>query len=412
MSTRREDCQAADLADPLAELRSRFLLPEGVIYLDGNSLGALPRLVPERIEGVVRRQWGEGLIRSWNTAGWVDLPTRVGERLGRLLGAEPGSVVACDSTSVNLFKAASAAVRLRPERRVVLTDTGNFPTDVYVLAGLAETLGRPLELRLADPDELVAAIDPEVAVVAVTQVDYRTGRMHDLAEVTAAAHGAGAVMVWDLAHSAGALPVDLAGANVDLAVGCGYKYLNGGPGAPAFIYVAPRHLPAFRNPISGWFGHARPFDFSLEFVPAEGIDRARVGTPHVLSLTALDAALDVFEGVDLQAVRDKSVALTELFIRLVEERASRFGFQLVTPRDPARRGSQVSFRHPDGYPVMQALIERGVIGDFRAPDVMRFGFTPLYLRFVEVWDAVETLVEVMETEAWRDPRYSVRAAVT
>jgi kynureninase len=409
MTVDRDDCLRMDFDDPLAEIRDRFLLPEGVIYLDGNSLGALPRSVPDRLDRTVTQEWGQHLIRSWNSAGWALLPRTVGDRLGRLIGAGPGSVVVCESTSVNLYKVMMAAVAMRPGRRFIVTDVGNFPTDIYVMSGVASQQG--LELKVVEPDAVPDAICTDTAAVALTQVDYRTGRRHDMAELTRLTHEFGAVSVWDLAHSAGAFAVDLTACDVDMAVGCGYKYLNGGPGAPAFVYVAPRCQVEFANPIRGWFGHARPFDFELEFEPALGIDRVRVGTPHLLSMVALDEALGVFDEVELEVVRTKSVALTELFMSLIDARLPGM-FVLATPRDPRLRGSQVSLRHADAYPVMQALIDRGVIGDFRAPDIARFGFAPLYVRHVDVWDAVESLVEVMETESWRDPRYAIRSSVT
>ncbi len=404
----RSDCEVLDADDPLAAVRDRFTLPDDVVYLDGNSLGPLPAHVPERMRQTVEEQWGVDLIRSWNAHHWADLPYRVGDRIGRLVGAEPGSVVAADTTSVNVHKAIDAARRLRPDRRVIVTDTSNFPTDVYVMQGISGAAG--LELEIVDPGAVKGAIDLSVGVVALTQVDYRTGRRHDMAAITTAAHEAGAVVVWDLAHSAGAFPVALADVGADFAVGCGYKYLNGGPGAPAFIYVAPRHHAVFRNPITGWFGHAAPFEFSLEFVPAEGIGRARVGTPHVLGLVALDAALDIFDDVDMGLVREKSLALTGLFMDLVEGWAGEVS--VATPRDPERRGSQVSLRHEHAFPIVQALIARNVIGDFRTPDIARFGFAPLYLRYVDVWDAAVAIREVLDTGEWQDPRFSVRPVVT
>ncbi len=409
MLIQRDRCVKMDARDPLAATRNGFVLPEGVIYLDGNSLGALPRSVPARLERTVLGEWGEDLIRSWNSAGWAALPRRVGDRIAPLIGAEPASVVVCESTSVNLYKVMMAAAAMRPDRRVVLTDSGNFPTDIYVMSGVAAQLG--LELKVVETDRVADTIRPDVGVVALTQVDYRTGRRHDMADLTRRTHEAGAISVWDLAHSAGAFPVDLSGCDVDLAVGCGYKYLNGGPGAPAFAYVAPRLQEAFANPIRGWFGHARPFDFDLDFEPVDGVDRVRVGTPHVLSMVALDEALGVFDGLEMGAVRAKSVALTDLFITLLDDRLPGV-FELATPREPELRGSQVSVRHPDAYAVMQALIARGVIGDFRAPDIARFGFAPLYVRHVDVWDAVDTLVEVIGFEEWRQPRYAIRNAVT
>jgi kynureninase len=409
MLIEREHCGQLDAEDPLAPVRDSFTLPDGVIYLDGNSLGALPRSVPDRLAHTVTHEWGEQLIGSWNTAGWASLPRTVGDRLAPLVGAEPGSVVVCESTSVNLYKVTMAAAWMRPGRSVVLTDTGNFPTDIYVMSGVAAQLG--LELEIVAPEGVADAIGADTAVVALTQVDYRTGRRHDMADLTRRAHHAGAMSVWDLAHSAGAFQVDLADCDVDMAVGCGYKYLNGGPGAPAFAYVAPRLQDEFTNPIRGWFGHARPFDFDLGFDPAEGIDRVRVGTPHLLSMVALDEALGVFDGLDMALVRSKSVALTDLFIALVDDRLPGV-FDLATPRLPDQRGSQVSLRHPDAYRVVQAVIDRGVIGDFRAPDIARFGFAPLYVRHVDVWDAVEVLVEVMRNGSWRQPRYAIRNAVT
>lgn len=396
----RAACEELDATDPLAALRRRFLLPEGVIYLDGNSLGAMPAHVPHRMREVISDEWGRDLITSWNVHGWVDLPRRVGDRIARLIGAPAGTVVACDSTSVNLFKAVSAALGLT-ERTVILSDDGNFPTDLYVMAGIGG-------VRIVPPERVPEAITPEVGVVALTHVGYATGAMYDMAEVTRVAHAAGALMVWDLAHSAGAMDVDVG--HADFAVGCGYKYLNGGPGAPAFIYVNPAHLDRVVNPISGWFGHEAPFEFAVDFRPAVGIDRMRVGTPHLLSLAALDAALDVFDELDLAAVRAKSVSLTSTFVRLVAEAG--LPLELLSPADPTRRGSQVCLSHPDGYAMVQALIDRGVIGDFRMPDVLRFGFAPLYVRHVDVWDAVQTLADVIESEAFRKPKYSTRSKVT
>jgi kynureninase len=382
------------------------VLPERVVYLDGNSLGALPKHVPERMREVVEEQWGVDRIRSWNVHRWADLPLRTGDRIARLIGAEAGSVVAADTTSVNVYKAVDAARRLRSDRRVIITDTSNFPTDVYVMRGVADAA----DLDLKVVDRVLDSLDESVAVVALTEVDYRTGRRYDMGAITAAAHDVGAVVVWDLAHSVGAFPVELAAVGADFAVGCGYKYLNGGPGAPAFIYVSPRHQAAFRNPITGWFGHAAPFEFSLDFVPAEGISRARVGTPHVLGLVALDAALDVFDGVDMVAVRTKSLAMTDLFMNLLEEWVGEI--EVATPGEQQYRGSQVSLRHRHAFPIVQALIARGVIGDFRTPDIARFGFAPLYVRYVDVWDAAVAVRDVIDTGEWQDPKFSVRPVVT
>ncbi len=396
------DAQALDRADPFAPLRDRFSIPDGVIYLDGNSLGVLPKSVAARTAKVVAEEWGRDLITSWNKHDWIDLPRRVGERIAPLIGAKPGTVVVADSTSLNIFKLLAVAVG-RSGRRVIQTEAGNFPTDVYIAGGLASLTGHGVRV-----DDL-SVIGEDVAVVLVTEVNYRTGARHDMRALTERAHASGAVVIWDLCHSAGAFPVDLAGADADYAIGCCYKYLNGGPGAPAFAYVAPRHLAELRTPLSGWLGHAAPFAFAADYQPAEGIDALRVGTPPVISMSALDAALDAYDGVDLAAVRLKADALFELFTSEVAARCPEF--ELLTPRDAGKRGTQVSLRHAEGYAIMQALIARGVIGDFRQPDIMRFGLTPLYLRFEDVFRAAEVLAEVMATRAWDREAFKRKAKV-
>jgi kynureninase len=413
----RSDCTAMDAGDPMRALRDRFALPSGVIYLDGNSLGARPKSALDRARQVVEAEWGNDLIRSWNKAGWFDLPARLGAKLAPLIGARPDEVVVTDSTSVNLFKALAAALHrqeeLRPKdkRRVIVTERANFPTDVYIAQGLTSWLDRGYEIKLIDSHEqLPQAIDERTAVVMLTHVNYRTGRMHDMREVTALAHARGALMLWDLAHSAGAVPVDLNGADADFAVGCTYKYLNGGPGAPAFIWVPERHQEAFRQPLSGWWSHASPFTMQPRFEPIEGIRRALCGTQPIVSLAMVECGLDIFMQTSMETIRAKSLALTDLFIELVETRCSRHPLELVTPRDHAQRGSQVSFAHPHGYAVMQALIERGVIGDYREPHIMRFGFTPLYTSFADVWDAVDTLADILDREQY--DLHAKRDAVT
>jgi kynureninase len=401
------DAEALDREDPLRAMRQQFELPEGVIYLDGNSLGALSKPVKARLAEVVATEWGEGLIRSWNTYDWLDLPARVGEKIGRLIGAAPGTVVAADSTSINLFKVLSAALDKRRERGVVLTERGNFPTDLYIADGVTKLLGR--ELRAVEGMELMAALRPDVAVLLLTEVNYRTGARHDMAALTQRAHEVGALAVWDLCHSAGAFPIDLAAAGADFAVGCGYKYLNGGPGAPSFVYVAPAHLPGLRQPLTGWLGHAAPFDFADAYRPAEGIDAMRVGTPPILSMSALYAALDVFEGIDLRQLKSKADRLFDIFTTELTALAPELA--LITPTEPMRRGSQVSFRFAEGYAAMQALISKGVIGDFRGPDVMRFGFAPLYLRYADVWRAAALLGRIMQTRSWDTPAFKEKAKV-
>ena len=405
------DPAALDAADPLARHRDRFLLPEGVIYLDGNSLGPLPRGVAERVAQGVRAEWGESLIRGWNLHGWMDLPERVGDRIGRLIGAPPGSVTAGDSTSVNVFKLLAAALAMRPDRGVILSDAGNFPTDLYMAEGLLGLTGRG-GLRLVAREDIAGAITGEVAVVMLTEVDYRTGHKLDMAAITARAHAAGAVTLWDLAHSAGAFPVDLTASGAEFAVGCGYKYLNGGPGAPAFLYVRPDIADTVRPALSGWLGHAAPFAFDPAWRPAPGVGRFRVGTPPVLSLIALDAALDVFDDVDMDMLRAKSLELSALFVAEVARMARDEDLWLASPDDPQARGSQVSFRCPHGYAVMQALIAEGVIGDFRAPDLMRFGFAPLYLRFADVAEAARRLADILRHRRWDRPEHHARARVT
>ncbi|MGH6943957.1 MAG: kynureninase [Geminicoccaceae bacterium] len=408
----RAELEALDAADPLAHWRERFMLPEGVVYLDGNSLGPLPQSTEELLRDVVRRQWGTDLITSWTRHGWIDLPRTVGAKIARLIGARPDEVIVTDSISVNLFKLVSAALALRPGRRVVLSERGNFPTDLYVVQGLAELLGGRMELRLVEASELEGALDDKVALLMLSQVDYRTGRLHDMAGLTQAAHEVDALALWDLAHSAGALPVDLNACGVDLAVGCGYKYLNGGPGAPAFLSVAKRWQEVARQPITGWLGHAEPFAFETGYRPAAGITRFLSGTPPILSLKALEAGVDLLLEVDQAALRAKSMQLGDLLVRLVEERCKTYGVALASPRDAKRRGSQVSFCHPEGYAIVQALIAKRVIGDFRAPDLMRFGLAPLYLRFVDMLDAASALHRVLAQRAWDRPEFQQRAAVT
>ncbi|MDE2079730.1 MAG: kynureninase [Burkholderiales bacterium] len=423
----RDDALALDAADPLAPLRAQFTLPPGLIYLDGNSLGLCPAAAPARLRQVVEQEWAQGLIASWNQAGWISLPQRVGDKIARLVGAGAGELVVADSTSVNLFKVLSAALDLAaaagPQRRVIVSERDNFPTDLYIAQALAAARG--LELRLLEqPGPLAAALDARTAVLMLTQVNYRNGRLHDMAALSAAAHAAGALTVWDLAHSAGALPVDLHRDGADFAVGCGYKYLNGGPGAPAFVWVHPRHAAQVRQPLAGWLGHAAPFDFAPDYVPAPGIARFVSGTPPILSLAALECGVDSVLAAEplggLAALRAKSLALTRLFAQRVEALAPATGpaLTLASPRADAERGSQVCFSHPEiGYPVMQALIARGVVGDFRAgaageADILRFGFTPLYTRFVDAWDAAAHLGQVLALEEWRRPGFDQRRAVT
>ena len=390
--------------------RALFQLPAGVIYLDGNSLGPLPRGVETRLLETVNAEWGERLIRAWNDADWMTLPRRVGDRVGRLIGAATSSVVMGDTLSVKVYQALAAALDLNPDRRVVLSDSGNFPSDLYMAQGLLGSLGRGHALTVVAPEDVAAAIDETVAVLLLTEVDYRTGRRHNMPALLRQAHAAGALVVWDLAHSIGALPVDVASADADFAVGCTYKYLNGGPGSPAFIYVAPRLADRTRPALSGWMGHAAPFAFDLAYRPGAGIERMRVGTPPILALAALDAALDVWEGVAMDDVRQMSLHLSDRFIAAVEARCPEL--ELASPRDGQHRGSQVSFRHPQGYAIIQALIARGVVGDFRAPDILRFGLTPLYIGQGDIDAAVAILAEVLATRAWDTPRYRKHSLVT
>ena len=406
-----DEARARDAADPLRDRRADFALPEGLIYLDGNSLGALPRRTAGIVADLVERQWGRDLIASWNAHGWIDAPTRLGALIAPLVGAARHEVIVADSTSANLFKLAAAACQARPGRRVILSEPGNFPSDLYVAGGVAATLGG-IELRTAPADALIDTIDADTAVVLLTHVHYKSGFRHDMAAITAAAHARGALALWDLSHSAGAVAVDLNGSGADLAVGCGYKYLNGGPGAPAFLFVAERHQAILNSPLSGWMGHAAPFDFRDAYAPAPDIRRFLCGTPPILGMAALEAGIACFDSVRMAQLEAKSAALCDLFIAGVEARCAGQGFRLVTPRDAARRGSHASFAHDDAFAICQALIARGVIGDFRAPDVLRMGFTPLYTRFEDVWRAVDLLGQVMDTRAWDDPRFRVRGAVT
>ncbi len=393
-----------------AATKALFDLPPGLIYLDGNSLGPLPRAAAARVARTVTDEWGGLLIGGWNKAGWMEMPTRLGDRLGRLIGAEPGHVVVGDTLSIKVYQALASALEMRPGRTRILSDTGNFPSDLYMAEGLCRTLGDHFRLVTVDPEQVAQSIDDSYAVVMVTEVDYRTGRRHDMAAICKAAHAAGALVVWDLAHSAGAFPVSVADDGADFAVGCTYKYINAGPGAPAFIYVAPRHANTARPALSGWLGHEAPFAFAPGYRPGAGIERMRVGTPPVLQMAALDAALDIWDSVDMDALRAASLALTDRFIAGVESTCPTL--TLATPRDHARRGSQVSFRHAEGYAIMQALIARGVVGDFRAPDILRFGFTPLFIGPAEVDAAMRILAEVMATAAWDRPEYRNRARVT
>ena len=390
--------------------KAMFHIPEGMIYLDGNSLGPLPRGAADRMARVITDEWGHMLITGWNKAGWMEQPTRVGDRIARLIGAEPGHVVMGDTLSIKVYQALAAALEMRPDRRVILSDSGNFPSDLYMAEGLIASLGRGHELRVVAPEDVAANITEDVTVTLITEVDYRTGRKHDMADLTARAHAAGALTIWDLAHSAGALPVDLAGAGADFAVGCTYKYLNGGPGAPAFIYVAPRHADAARPALSGWLGHEAPFAFDQSYRPGAGIERMRVGTPPVLALAALEAAMDIWDMTTMQDIRRASIALSDQFVKGIEATCPML--TLASPREAQQRGSQVSFHFDNGYAAMQALIARGVIGDFRAPDIMRFGFTPLFIDAGDVDAAIAIIADVMTNRLWDRPEYKTRARVT
>jgi kynureninase len=405
----RDEARALDASDPLAFARERFRLPDGLIYLDGNSLGALPKAAPAALARTAEGQWGEDLIASWNKHGWIDWPTRIATKLAAIVGAKPNELLIADSTSVSLFKLLAAAARARRSRETILSQNRNFPTDLYVAQGLADMLG--LRLKAVEPEEVVGAIDSDTAVVTLTHVDYRSASFHDMRAVNDAARAAGALVVWDLSHSAGAIELDLNGSGAELAIGCGYKYLNGGPGAPAFIYVAERRQDELRSPLQGWMGHAEPFAFVDDYQPAEGILKFLTGTPSILALAALEAGIDTFDGISMRDLAAKSRTMSQLFIDEVEARCGSEA-RLASPRDPAQRGSHVVFAHPQGYAVMQALIVRGVIGDFRAPELMRFGFCPLYNRFDEIVRAAEILSDILASREWDQPRFHDRSKVT
>ncbi|WP_165681573.1 kynureninase [Metapseudomonas otitidis] len=415
--TTRQTCLDLDARDALAPLRDDFALPEGVIYLDGNSLGARPKAALERARQVVEDEWGTGLIGSWNEAGWRGLPERLGNQLAGLIGAGQDEVVITDTTSINLFKVLVAALRVQaqrdPSRKVIVTETSNFPTDIYMVEGLADLLQQGYSLRLVDtPEELPAAIGTDTAVALITQVNYKTGYLHDMQALTALAHECGALTIWDLCHSAGAVPIDLTAAKADYAIGCTYKYLNGGPGSPAFVWVAPALRELVWQPLSGWWGHARQFGMEPAYEPAPGIGRYLCGTQPITSMAMIECGLEVYGRTSMEALREKSLALTDLFIERVQARCGQHPLTLVTPLEHARRGSHVSYEHPEGYAIVQALIERGVVGDYREPRIMRFGFTPLYTRFVDVWDAAERLGEILDGETWRQERFIARKQVT
>ncbi len=405
----RDEARALDAADPLAFARERFRLPPGIIYLDGNSLGALPAATSERLAEVAELQWGTDLIASWNKHDWVGAPRRVAAGLAAIVGAAPDELLIADSTSVTLFKLLATAVRARPGRPVLLTEEGNFPTDLYVAHGLAR-LVPGLRVKAVPRSEIAQALDGEVAVLFLTHVDYKSAARHDMAALNAAAHEAGALTLWDLSHSAGAVALDIAADGCDLALGCGYKYLNGGPGAPAFLFVARALQPMLDNVLSGWFGHAKPFDFAIEYAPAPDIRRFLTGTPSILALAALEAGIATFDGVAMADLEAKARRLSDLFVTKVEARCP--SLTLASPRDATARGSHVVFAHPQGYAIMQALIDRGVIGDFRAPDLIRFGFAPLYNRYEEVWRAADAFADILDSGAWDQPRFHQRARVT
>jgi kynureninase len=409
----RSGLSVKDSGDPLRGFRGKFGLPDGLVYLDGNSLGALPHTARAVAERVLAQEWGRDLIQSWNTAGWFELPARLGDKIGKLVGAGQGTVVCTDTTSANLFKVLAVALRLRPKRRVIVSERANFPTDLYIAQGLARFLSAGHELRLVDEQSAIAeALRDDTAVLMLTHVNYRTGELHDMAGLTRLAHARGALVVWDLAHSVGAVPVDLTGDDVDFAVGCTYKYLNGGPGAPAFLYAASALQNACEQPLSGWWGHAAPFEFSSDYRPSQGIGRFLCGTQPVLSMAISEAGIDLVIEAGIDRLRAKSIALTEAFIAAVEQECAGQGLTLVSPREARRRGSQVSFHHEHAYPIMQALIARRVIGDYREPGILRFGFTPLYTRYTDVWDAMTALRDLLETRGWDRPEYHQRNAVT
>ena len=404
------DIAALDAADPLAGRREAFDIPEGVIYLDGNSLGALPKATPDRLADVIRKEWGQDLIRSWNTAGWIDAAARVGGQIAGVVGAKANEVIVADSTSINLFKLAAGALSLRPGRRKLISEPGNFPTDLYILQGLERLLGDRVEIVVLPVEEIPAAIDEDTAAIVLTQVHYKSGRRWDMAGMTELAHEKGALALWDLSHSAGALAVDLNGCNADLAIGCGYKYLNGGPGAPAFLFVAERHQAAIQSPLTGWMGHAAPFDFVDQYSAAGDIRAQLCGTPPIIGISALEVGVKLLAQEDMTQIEAKGLALGDLFLKLVEEKCP--DLELRSPREAKGRGCHVSFAHKDGYAIMQALIERGVIGDFRAPDILRFGFSPLYLSFADIARSVEILAQVMNSGEYKDARFAARSKVT
>jgi kynureninase len=412
MTMTREDFLALDADDPLAHFADEFYLPEGIIYLDGNSLGAMPKAAKARALEVIGQEWGEDLIKSWNKAGWFNLVEKLGNKTAKLIGADEGEVIYADATGLNVYKLVAAALDMRPDRKIIVMEGSNFPTNNYMVQGLIKQLGRGHEIRFAEDGEILDAIDDDVAAICITHVHYKTGHLHDIAAITKKAHDCGAIAIWDLCHSAGALPVDLNGANVDMAVGCTYKYLNGGPGSQSFMFVAKRHHGIALQPLTGWWGHDVPFGFERDYRPRKDIRQFSTGTEPITSLAISEVGLDIFLRADMNEIRKKSLKLCDLFIDLIEERLGDYGFNLVTPREHNRRGSQVSVSSKNGFPIMQALIDAGVIGDFRAPDIMRFGFTPLYVSYVDVWDAVDRWKNIMNTEIWKRAEFNQKGAVT
>ncbi|WP_394191765.1 kynureninase [Pseudoalteromonas atlantica] len=408
-----DDIIALDKADPLAHKRAEFALPVNTVYLDGNSLGALPKVVKSRVAEVVTQQWGEHLIRSWNDHHWIDLPTQVGEKIAPIIGAAPGQVVCCDSISINLFKLLSSALSLNSERNVVLSTEDNFPTDLYMVQGVSDLLGEDLcQLKLVAEQQITQSLTDDVAVLLLTQVNFRSGQLLDMHALTKHAQDKGILVIWDLAHSAGALPVELDKCNADFAVGCGYKYLNGGPGSPAFLYVAKRHQAAVKQPLSGWMGHAKPFAFDAQYQGADNVNQYLCGTPSVIAMSALDAALDVWHDVNIFHIREKSIALADVFIKLVRSQSCLADLDLCSTEDSTQRGSQLAFAHDNAFAICQALIEKGVIADFRAPNILRFGFTPLYNSFEDIWKAVTILADVVYTQLYKEPRFNKAVKVT